>query len=628
SHHTQFIASLRAIQKGYTVEKTSERSIENQISIDTLNRLIKSVSISFAQDFRACEIDLDDIFDGYAEQKLLIKARQWEDDLEAYVLASCDEEIRRLKRLRDVERKTQMKIRMTDLNYLEDNIGTELYTFHNEYLSCAYDFLNSGDAILKEDSGCITPEIREQGLHPLEFLQSRYLSFVKEFVVENVKKRNLSLEETIAEFTKLRFNRIDYHIEVFNDRYIYAELYVMIRTGQLELAKNLVKEFKGFFDKYDPAFATSLLRYLNSKNKITNIKNTQSGSLDKFKIFIIRLMTHKDKASGDWIFSCIEDYLWFQFVICEENHVECNKPGNSKTGSHGDLISRFRGYPENIQLLVNILCGNFKNAAEILLRADFSICEIWFLMRKIIKFDKSSDSKALMADIVFIIAENFSSTANKYRIIATLRPILNETYYEIAANKIVDHRIFDIIGEDTKNPVCDLTMVHKIGEVLKERDNKKLIIKFHHLFSDDQFIVQVLCDYLAKNIINEEIGSKTNDSADSDDFWIIFKTVAAQYIEKDGDDNTRLLAALIAISEFKNKKDIKSLRETPFINKDTQYLLKRIPVVVETMIDQVCEVVRGTCDLAAAENVFNLCVELGLGEDVCRDVCSKVGILF
>ncbi|KAG0436745.1 hypothetical protein DMUE_4077 [Dictyocoela muelleri] len=637
-NHTQFIASLKSIQKNYDKFITSEKRIEEQIPITILNNLIQSVSISFTKNFNHNEIDLDDIFDGFIEEKLFLKASKWEDEMKNYILKECDKEIRRLKRVRDVERKTQMKIRMIDLNFLEDNFMAEKYSFHDEYLSCAYDFLNSdeelkicssGNSIGEEDKN------RRNTLNPQKFLQNRYLDFVKEFIQTNTKNHNLSMEEVITEFTKLIFDRIDYQIEVYKDRYIYAELYVMIRTGQIEMAINLVGEFKEFFQQYDPVFMKNFLRHLKGETpKFINFDNQQLKSLDRFKSFLIKLISNKYKETGDWIFSCIEDYLWFHFYSTNDLNEKIYKhKGNFRI--HKDLINRFKGYSGNIQFLVRILCGDFKGASELLLKADFSICEIWFLIRKILKFNHGDDCKALMTDIIFIIAENFTSTPKRYKIIEFLKPILNDEYYEIVSNKIIDHKLFDIIGEDTMIPVCDLKMTQKIGEILKVRFDKKLIIRFHYVFNDDQFVVKVLSDYLIENIVNDEIMIKTNEIPSkknkfgvSKNFDKIFNKVSSFYIGKEENEDYRFLEALSAINEFKSKGDIKSLLKTPFLNKETQYLLKRIPVIMEKMVGRVCQVLIGICDFNSAREVFELCVEFGLSEDVCRDICEKVGLLF
>lgn len=573
--YKQFIYELKNIQKNYDKKIISKNRVESQIPSEILQKKIKKLQIKTTHEQ---EIDLDSIFDGYIEQKLFEKSEKWEYEIMNNFLKDFDILIKKLRKNKNVESNTVNKIKMMDLNYLEENFEMDYYCFSNEYLACGFEFL-----VCKENRECKSA---------LDFLEIRYQKFIMNFLKEFSKNSYDEIEEGIEEYVKLRYNPVDYQIEMYDDRYLYAEIYTLIRCGLIESAQKLILKYKKFLQQNDPIFYKNILKHLKNKNFIQ--KTQKNENIDKFKGFLCRLISNHDKKKSDWIFTSIEDYLWFQFYQTNEYYTT------------EDIIKNFLSFSDSIQFLVSILCQNFKSATDILLKGDFSICEIFFLLKKIIKVYFCPD---LLIQIIFIIASNFSNTENKYKIIQILKPILKNEYENIVSKKIIEYKLYDILGINTKIPICEQSIIQKVGEILKQTDNKKIILKMYYLFDDTKFIINVLNKYIINQIINDQ--------------QVEFNELINEYKSYD-----KLLRVLDELNRFRIKKDFNSLRKTVFLNKEEYYLLKEIPMVVEKMIDLVCDVVKNSKDGVVAREMFNLCVMLELSDDVCRKVCDDVGMLF
>lgn len=553
-------------------------------------------------------LNLDEVLEGYLHERLQIKLLEYEKNIEA----DFNKEIE--KRIKDMKIDNDMRIhslRIGDVSEMEELLFQKpsILTFKDEFLFDLYEFLFNKN-------------------EPADFLNNSYLKYIRKHFTDD-KFKNIDFKSQVTEFVKMKFNKDEYSIEVYENRYLWAEMLIFLRVGRIDIVKELLDEHEVYFEFISKKFKSAFLLFLDGKKCATY--PSASARDDKFKRFLFDLIEEKAKSDG-LVISTVEDYLWMKLIENKEIKSDIDQFDSSK-----------------IRFMIAIFTKKYKKAIDILLRSDFGMVAKFFLLKELCfeqtleapvnTFDKtnrfqrnyslrskiiddcssttssysliSSDMPAssmstIFLNFLFTLISKLSKKEYKVKLVEMLKN--HAEYYSVVPAYIVKYELFDFLGKKYSSNELDFalddTIALKVLNILKENGNKRNLMKLWFLMDDVSFI-QVLNQALEEAIL-------IDDSIDTD--------IIDRYITKRNLRDCEKLINLYGLYKFDKAPSISTLRPCVIFNKNID--LMDYKFVIEKVFFKAVDVVKETSDKLMASTLFLLCGTLGLSEE-CTNKVSK-----
>ncbi|KAI5147972.1 hypothetical protein ENBRE01_0032 [Enteropsectra breve] len=468
----------------------------------------------------------------------------------------------------------------------------------------------------------------------LEFMQQAYLSHVCAFMTSHGKscfsagKERLSpkgissqdLQNAVCEFVQIRFNADSYQIEVYESRYLWAELFVFFRIGRIDLVKTLLQNNETFFEHMGDKFKTLFETYLSGKQLFNlNIPAIRHG--DCFKQFFFSLLRDEECSDGKVICSA-EDFFWLKYVRGHDILKDLGKFSNPKARLLGYVLAR--QYSSALDLL---LSSNFSLIAKYNLAREICIAESTeFAFRTLAESSDCTSGEKTMAhdnnapvtnqlflNFVFSIAGKMSKCENKVKFIEMLKPCSD--YYEVVPKYIIKYRLYELLGSTERglgsmHESLDEKIAGNIIEALKASGNKKEMINLFK-YIDDERMIDLLCAVIEESILG---GEKVNEE-------IILK-----YLNVHDGKNIGRLRQLYAFYRFFSEKTMENLKNTSIFDINRNHMPYRL--VIEKVFPGAVDIVMADGDSELSLILFKTCGTLGLNEECCerasRDLSSRI----
>ncbi|EQB60713.1 hypothetical protein NAPIS_ORF01727 [Vairimorpha apis BRL 01] len=126
------------------------------------------------------------------------------------------------------------------------------------------------------------------------FLGAEYFKYIERFLNENFSQidSKIEIKDKISKFVKLKYSQEEYKLEIYEGRYVFAELYICLRCGHIDILLNLLEEFGDFLDIIEPCFRKNFKSWIISKTTSPLI-NISSVREDRFRKILFSLMQEK-----------------------------------------------------------------------------------------------------------------------------------------------------------------------------------------------------------------------------------------------------------------------------------------------------------------------------------------------
>lgn len=573
-------------------------------------------------------INLDSTIDGFLHQKLKEKC----EDFEHQLIADFNGEI--ISKIKEIKNQNNQRVYANKIGNLKDieqlflSKPTQI-TFKDDLLFDMYLFIN-------------------QKLEPLSFLQNAYYKYVLKFYNQNCNitkndikldakgdiKTNLddrTLKNVVREFVKMRFNSEEYQIEIYESRYLWAEVFVLFRIGRTDLILDLLSEFEMFFEFMGQKFKTVFSSYLTGRKTSFSVNLRKE---DKFKLFLFDLVDERAKSDG-FVINTADDFIWLRLITKKDLKNDINNFESDK-----------------IKFMIAIFSRKYNKAIDILLKSDFGIIPKFFLLRelcleqnldqscddirpvnvfdasnvimkplirsrKVIDDSSSTASLTSMTDpssinpiflnFVFNIVTRLSTKEYKVKLIEMLKN--HEDYYNIIPDYIIRFELFDILGNPSeKNITVEFSLDYKISskvlEKLRERGDRTRMMQLYNII-DDLTMIQILKEACEEAIlIDGDINTNIVEK------YINIKT------SRDSDD----LVNVYNFYKFYKDPKISNLKQTILFDQNAD--LKSYKFIIERLFIRAVEIVKQENDKLMAKQLFKLCGILNLNEE-CAAKISK-----
>lgn len=594
NNYTHLITLLKLKQKKYSeyVHEPVNHSFSNCLSSNEIN------------------LNLDEVLEGFLHEKLKEKMDEYEKNVNFEFLKSIDVKIKELKIEND------MKIHGLKIGNIAEVEGLlfqkpSAFTFKDELLYDLYEFI-----LNKKNSS--------------DFLNYSYMKFIKKHFNEE-KLKELNVKNQIREFVKLKFNKDEYNIEVYENRYLWAEIFICFRVGRIDLIREIMEEYEIFFEFMSQKFKTAFLGFLEGKKGAFYLSSSIKD--DKFKKFFIDLIDDKIKSDG-LVINTVEDYLWMKLV------------------SNREIKSDIEQFENNrVKFMIALLSGKHKKAIDILLKSEFGIVSKFFLLKELCfeqsfeqpvvnTFDKSNKVQR-GAELKSKVIDECSSSNSSYSLISSDMPhtsmntlFLNflftliskltkkeykvklvemlknhADYYNVIPAYIIKYQLFDILGKSLISSgdvefALDDTIAHRVLKMLRECGDIQNLIKLGYLM-DDVTMIQLLSQAIEETIL-------VDGSIDCN--------IIEKYISKKSLKDTEKLINLYNFFKFDKSPCVGTLRQTVMFSKGIN--LSDYKFVIEKVFSKAVEIVKNESDKLMASALFILCGTLGLNEE-CTNKVSK-----
>lgn len=476
------------------------------------------------------ELTVEEIIQSVQEEKIMEYFGIFEENIDNLFKDNLRTTINKLKRQKESKIVMEKSINLNDVKFIEANINKipELKEFADPLIGDLYHFILENDK--KDFSG------------EKKFLESQFLKHIDYFYRNNSEKvslESLTIAKKIEDFVKMRYNRSDYKIEVYEGRYLYAELYVLFRCGLYSEINNLIESIPFF----QIQFIEALNGYLIGSPK-KFISSFLKQKDDLFKQTLYKLITNPPEYENNLVISTFEDVLWANFIVSRNQEtIDFNK-------------FNFDIKQNRIKLLVAILTKNYNEASKILINGEFSSIDTFFLSRELLR--KENKEVNLFLNFAFLIAQKCSNIELKLRLINS---VMFLDYNEICL-KVIEFEMLELV------PLLPDQFKNEIIKILRNSNNKSILLKLHYITEDTAELSLLLEDAL-----NEEINSENNLLKIED--FIYFE--AYDFLKKRNciEENTKL-HVLINFLIFKIEKNIESLARTDLFKENNFELLKEL----------------------------------------------------
>ncbi|KAI5191129.1 hypothetical protein NECID01_1298 [Nematocida sp. AWRm77] len=193
-----------------------------------------------------------------------------------------------------------------------------------------------------------------------------------------------SSAEDVAQYVQEKYHKGMFHLDMYNNRFVFAELFHYIRAGLFKDAVEFAETHEGFFQEICRNFSGSLflwMRVLGVSEKRSEKaglweEEPQAGD-DPFKLFFHGLFSGSRNAPKEVIVT-IEDFLWYQLIL--NKSLEEGSAGGKKAVSSVEIFEAMRGAMSTQRLfLASIVLKQWRSAMELLYDERFAMGEILFL---------------------------------------------------------------------------------------------------------------------------------------------------------------------------------------------------------------------------------------------------------
>lgn len=574
-------------------------------------------------------LNLDSVLEGFLHEKLKEKGRDFEQEL----FTDFNRAIK--LKIKDLKIENDQKVYANKIGNLKDIESLLLSkptqsTFKDDMLFDMYSFIS-------------------QKSEPLKFLQDSYLKYITKFYIQNVPADtaaakgaslmdDITLKRVVSEFVKLRFNGEEYKIRIYESRYLWAEAFVFLRIGRIDLMNELLGDFNTFFEfTYGLGFKNVFNDFQGGRkpNFVVELKND-----DKFKMFLFDLVNEKAKSDG-LVINTAEDYIWLRLIM--------------KKDFKND-IDVFESY--KIKFMIALFTRKYTKAIDILLRSDFGVVPKFFLLRELCLeqnlyqgaeegqstnifessntvpkttlrsrklLDDSSSTMSLASitessssispvflSFLFNIVTRMSTKEHKVKMIEMLKN--HPDYYDVVPDYIVKFELFDILGNPSeRSAAVDFSLDYKISSKvlhrLREMGNKSKIVHLYDII-DEATMINVLKETLEDSIL-------VDGSVDQD--------IVEKYIKSGATKDIEELNRMYGLYRFFKNPTVANLRQTVLFDQCVN--LKPYKFVVEKLFSKIVEVVKAENDKLMAKHIFKLCGTLNLNEECLSKVTKDLVLL-
>ncbi|WUR02814.1 nucleoporin NIC96 (NIC96) [Vairimorpha necatrix] len=512
------------------------------------------------------DYNIESIINGFVYNKLQETVGEYEKEIEKNFREQLKKNLREIKKQNENLNKSGKN--NLDVGSFEKDFGIlpneEL--FGNPMLFDIYKFLSTTNSSLDFDQEIV-------------YLGIEYIKYIDRFLLENSSEILAplnSFEDKVSVFVKMKYNSEEYKLEVFEGRYLFAEIYVYLRCGMPNSIFNLMNQYTDYFNNIENDFKKSFSSWLHSKIYLGKFRNINLEE-DRFKKILYDLMEGKNNIQDHLIISSVEDYLWFQLMNTKDTN--CIRKQFDKYKSKRGL------------LLVYVMTKQYDKAMEFCFYNDLSTFSTYHLMKELAK--KSND-KNLFVDLTFMICEKMKDTQKKLYCISAIEEI-TEDYEEIVAKNIVKYKMFDILGLTLSKKID-----YKVVRLLKDINDRKQIIKVYKLVDDTTLLTEILIDIFIEGILTQ---------VDIQYAIKIFDEIKLT----DQSTNVKKLEILLKFYKFLQSPDIFTLKTTSFFSVD--FKLIEVKFVIEKVLKVACEVIKQGNDYEMAKSLFRVVGEIELSDE-------------
>lgn len=598
NNYTHLIANLKLKQNKY-------KDFSFKTPINAFSKIL---------DHKQERFDLDSIINGYLHEKLKENFESYEKSINKSFIKSLNKKIALIKKENDL---MIYNTKIGSIKDLEDMFFNKpsKYSFKDEFLFDIYAYISSK-------------------MTPIEFLQNSFLKYIKNFVHSNGKLLNSEnildheniynidikddsiLKSMVKEFVKLKYNRIEYNIEVFEDRYLWAEVYVLYRIGRQDLVLEHLSQFEIYFEFMTQKFKSAFIQYLEKKSSSHNVVVLPRE--DRFKRFMIDLIDSRVQFDG-LVINTVEDYLWCKFMI------------NKSIKKDIELYES-----PKIKFMISLFTKSYQNAIDIMLRSEFNVVAKFFILKEICleqgldkkyseENDISDEKKAglessfssfnpnlnsinpIFLNFMFGLVERFSSKDLKVRFIEILKHYPD--YYETIPDYIIKYNLYEILDTDIKfegdfGMVIDQKMADAIIDKLKSSGMKKELLRLQNIISKD-ILIDLLIDLIGESILTDEI---------------VDEKLIENILVKTHPLNTTKLKHIYDFYKFSFYTNIGNLKNTILL--DLTADLTEYKFIIEKIFPKAIDVAVSERDREIAKTLFKICGFLELNDE-CRNKAAK-----
>ncbi|EPR79133.1 Nucleoporin Nic96 [Spraguea lophii 42_110] len=523
-------------------------------------------------------IHFEDVIESYFENKVRDMMDGMHKDMKNKILQNAKKEIKSLEKKESRKNNLKKKININSINYLQNWVKEqEAFKFNNPFLKLGSKFLEQ----FQDEKGFDNEK---------RFLESCFIDYIKTFLRENGKLvKELSLDD-IKEFVKLKYDKEEFHIQAFEGRYPFAELYVLFRSGMEREIKEFLAE--GILKHLDVEFDSLFTQYFRSgKVKIDKLYKIKEE--DKFKVFFYKLMSNCDKGEGDWILTTFEDFLWYQLKnMKNQDIIEVNRLFNNVEN-------------DGCRLIVALLTKSYSKCYDILTTGKFTIVEIFFFAQLLCKVKTDNN---FILDVVFVVAKEFTSTERKIMIIDSIKDKV-ENYKESVAEYIVKYSIFDIIGLNNRMCLLDIEIGKRVANILKKKKDRRILIQLYYLLDDEELIIDLLNESMSELILSNNYKK-----------YYELEEIVEYFSNRSKGRGKEILNILRGFIMFLINPTDELLRRTMLFDESKFIYLEDVKLVVEKVIIIACKLIKSKREKELSKNIIKLCTYLYKGKECAREI--------
>lgn len=575
SNYSQIYAEMREIKNRNKNVCPSKSIINDIISSSEIENKIKKLGDIFALPEK--EPSLEEIIQSAQEERVLESFVCFEQDIEFLFNKSIRSVISNLKKEKESKNILEKSININDVRFIENNVFKDLEQsdFSDPLLGMLFKFLNQN---LENDFS------KEK-----EFLEQQFIDHVNYFYKINSEvssAENLTLSQKIQEYVKMRYNKIDLNIAAYDGRYIYAELYILIRCGLYKEAEALLAE-QTIFEEH---FVDSLENFFrNTPNK--QVSTFINKNDDFFKVTIYKLITIPSSCENNLVLSTFEDVIWANFFVSQQQEsIDFNN-------------FNFDIKQSRTKLLVAIMTKNYSEAVRIIINGEFSAVDTFFLGKELLK--KDDRETILFVNFVFLIIKQCSSVDTKLKVISSISFLSQE---EICL-KLIEFDMLEILSL-----ISDEYKL-KVIELLRNSNNKILLLKLHYMSGDVVELYELLSEALIEEINSENVLKNISDFSYYDVYTFL---KSKNFVEEQSK-----LSILTNFLQFKIEQSIESLSRTDIFKEDCFDIIKNLGCT-EKIIMLACEVINKNNHQFYAKKLVELANKLRISNFVQQNLLKKL----
>lgn len=522
-------------------------------------------------------ISTQDILDGFLHQKVKRLQHRFEEKVLDDFSRRADAVIQEVKKSQQFRSTLAHIIHPKDIEYLEKNFdkAADASAFSKPAVAELYTFLcGSASAGLQQER---------------QFLEKQFLNYIKRFYKENADKihtRASTIEDRVQEFVKMRYNKTEYNIEVFEGRYIYAEIYVLLRCGLHVHMKSILSSFS----LLPAAFVEKVSSYLDNPANVVQSQPPRQTE-DRFKQMILRLISSPESVQANHIVSTLEDYLWAKHLAVARGvpvkFEEILKETKAPIG----------------RLFTCVLGRLYAAAQETLLGGAFTAADAFYLCMELNKREKLQSSP--FCNFVFMVAQRFSSVERKVRIVMSL-PNLSP---EDMARKIAEYEMYAI----AKMLPCEHRK--ELVRVLRRSNNKKALLRLYFINDDEQEIACLLEEALSEAMASEKTILDFRDFEYSEIYFYLEERRAI--------DKYPRLEMLKDFLVFKVRRDLVSLQRTVLLDEAKLEMLNELDCI-DAIVIIASEVIACAESSFFAQRLMSIAGKLEMNEHAHRALLKNL----